>query len=126
MWGVGHEREGDRFVGTWAEDRMEVGIYFRRNGDRYEGPFKDGKENGLGILFFGSGGGAHRNDSRHHQAGDVYRGMFKDGQMHGEGFYAQAGTGETFQGEWIGGVVVRRLCTIIASGERKRKRRETN
>jgi hypothetical protein len=115
VWGVGHEREGDRFVGNWFEDRMEIGIYFRRNGDRYEGPFKDGKENGVGVLLFGG-----------ERKGDVFRGMFKDGMMHGEGIYAHS-SGETFQAEWINGVVIRKLCTLMAStGERKRKRRETN
>jgi len=109
---VGHEREGDKYVGNWDNDRMDLGIYFRRNGDRYEGPLRNGREHGFGVLLFGG-----------EREGDVYRGMFKNGMRHGEGIYSH-NSGESFQAEWMNGILVHKICTLRAERKRKREKEQ--
>ncbi len=93
---------------------MEFGIYTRSNGDRYEGPFKEGKENGMGVFVWAEGA----------RQGDRYEGFFKDGLMHGEGIYTCA-IGVSFQGVWRGGMLTKKLYQFQTKAERKRKRKET-
>ena len=49
-------KNGDRYEGEWKNGKIEgKGIYCRNNGDRYEGDFKNGKREGKGILYLNNG-----------------------------------------------------------------------
>ena len=71
------------------------GVINFKNGDRYEGEFKDGKLTGSGTYYH-----LANNQSR----GDVYTGGFLNGLRQGNGRYTFAGGPEMLEGIWIAGV----------------------
>jgi hypothetical protein len=64
------------------------GTYVWKNGDRYEGEWKDCLKNGKGEDNFSNG--------------DVYKGFYKDGKPHGKGVYKWK-NGSTYHGEFCKG-----------------------
>ena len=71
------------------------GVINFKNGDRYEGEFKDGKLTGSGTYYH-----LANNQSR----GDVYTGGFLNGLRQGNGRYTFAGGAEMLEGIWTAGV----------------------
>ena len=63
--------------------------YVHENGDVYEGEWKDGKKNGVGVLI----------SSEH---GDRYEGEWKDGKQNGIGTYKDS-SGKIISGNWKNG-----------------------
>ena len=74
------------------------GIFQFKNGDRYEGEFKDGKFTGWGTLLRLS------NDQYY---GDVYKGQFLNGLRHGLGLYNPAKSDAVKEGVWGSGKFLR-------------------
>ena len=75
-YGTIYYKNGDIYEGEFKNDMFNgIGIYHFKNGDRYEGEFKDGMCNGIGIYYFYNGG--------------RYEGLFKNGIYDGYGtFYS--------------------------------------
>ena len=84
-------KNGDIYEGNWKNNKKEgKGVYyFNQKGEKYKGNFFDDYPNGKGIYYY--------------KNGDRYEGMFKDGKEHGEGtiFYADGGR---FKGEFKNGL----------------------
>ena len=74
------------------------GIHNFSNGDRYEGEFRDGKLSGWGSYF-------HLANNKFR--GDTYTGQFLNGSRQGSGRYFSANSGETLEGMWNAGVLVK-------------------
>ena len=83
-----------------------------KNGDIYEGEFRDGKRHGRGVYRFANGDtyeGEYRNGKRcgygrfSFANGDVYEGEFWENRYHGHGTFRFA-NGEVIEGEWANGV----------------------
>ena len=46
-------KNGDRYDGEWKnDDREGMGILYYKNGDRYDGELKNDKREGMGILYY--------------------------------------------------------------------------
>ena len=46
-------KNGDRYEGEWKnDDREGKGILYYKNGDRYDGEWKNDKREGKGILYY--------------------------------------------------------------------------
>ena len=80
-------RNGDTYIGHVDNDgqRDGKGILRKKNGDVYEGQFKDGMLHGEGKYTWADG--------------DVYDGQFIGGMRHGEGKYTSA-DGDVYDGEF--------------------------
>ena len=100
----------EQFIGQLVRGKKEgKGICYYKNGDKYDGNFKDDKKEGKGSFFYNEKGeiyqGNFANDYPNgigkyfFKNGDRYEGMFKDGKMHGEGtiFF---GNGGRYKGEF--------------------------
>lgn len=49
-------RDGEKYDGTFKDDELDgTGVYYYANGDRYEGQFKNGVKHGRGIYHFANG-----------------------------------------------------------------------
>ena len=72
-YGVCYYKNGDKYDGNWKENKREgKGVFFHNEtGEVYKGNFSNNKPNGMGIYYY--------------KNGDRYEGMFKDGKKHGEG-----------------------------------------
>ena len=47
---------GEKYEGDWKEGFFEgIGIFYLKNGERFEGRFKDNKYNGYGKYFYING-----------------------------------------------------------------------
>lgn len=86
-----------------------TGTYIYETGDRFVGPFENGKRQGTGVMEYANGdryAGEYDNDIRHGNGTyrfantDVYEGRFKTGIREGKGKYTFAETGEIFEGEF--------------------------
>ena len=63
-----------QYVGTYKEDRRDgQGIYYHKNGDKYDGEWSRGRCHGQGKFTYANG--------------SEYDGEFVDGKMHGQGKY---------------------------------------
>ena len=62
-----------------------------KNGDQFEGIWKDGKPNGKGVMTY--------------KNGDQFEGILKDGKPNGKGVMKKA-NGDKFEGEWKDGIQV--------------------
>ena len=71
--------------------RFARGKFSPKNGDKYVGELKDGKQNGQGTYTSADGG--------------KYEGEFKDGNMNGQGTHTYA-DGAKYVGEWARHMVV--------------------
>ena len=71
--------KGSKYEGEFKNNKNEgYGIYYYSNGDRYEGEFKIGKFEGYGLFYFLNG--------------DRYEGVFKNEIINGYGkFYSSLG-----------------------------------
>eukprot|EP00929_Paragymnodinium_shiwhaense_P060747 TRINITY_DN30323_c0_g1_i2.p1 TRINITY_DN30323_c0_g1~~TRINITY_DN30323_c0_g1_i2.p1 ORF type:complete len:493 (-),score=76.93 TRINITY_DN30323_c0_g1_i2:452-1930(-) len=88
----GGKEWSERYMGQWKSGfRYGEGLYLKKTGLRYKGEFLYGDYHGSGNLIFPSG--------------DSYEGEFRDGRLHGHGTYFWAETNETYQGEWVRGVM---------------------
>ena len=78
-FGIIYYKNGDIYEGEFKNNKLDgIGIYYYKNGDRYEGEFKDGMCNGIGTYYFYNGG--------------RYEGLFKNGIYDGCGtFYSSLG-----------------------------------
>ena len=74
-------KNGDRYEGNWKNDKKEGKgtYYFTQKGDIYKGYFLNDYPNGKGIYYY--------------KNGDRYEGMFKDGKKDGEGIFTYANGG---------------------------------
>ena len=87
-----------QFVGAWANNRPEgYGKVTTKEGDIYEGMFKNGLKHGTGVEKFIEGGayiGNYRDGlpdghgKLKDKDGTVYIGQFKAGKKHGVGTWA--------------------------------------
>ena len=67
-------KDGDRYDGEWRDGKMHGrGTMTYKNGGGYEGEWKDGKKHGRGTVYFASG--------------NRWEGKFRDGKAHGRGVY---------------------------------------
>ena len=66
-------KNGDRYYGNFENGKKSrIGIfYFKRNGAKYKGEWKDNKMNGYGTYYYPNG--------------TIYEGYFKDNKRHGFG-----------------------------------------
>ena len=74
-------KNGDRYEGNWKNDKKEGKgtYYFTQKGDIYKGYFLNDYPNGKGIYYY--------------KNGDRYEGMFKDGKKDGECIFTYANGG---------------------------------
>ncbi|KAF5286911.1 hypothetical protein FQA39_LY00444 [Lamprigera yunnana] len=89
----GHRFEnGTIYVGYWNDSgqKHSMGHELYSDGSRYDGLYKDGFFNGLGILIFADGA--------------KYEGEFLQGWFHGNGVFWRA-DGMRYEGEFRGGKV---------------------
>lgn len=85
----GHN-EYNFYKGNWQDDKFDgEGKMTYKNGNTYEGDYKNGKKSGQGILRFNSGD----------YKGDYYTGNFENGQYNGYGEYYWT-DGRWYKGEW--------------------------
>ena len=100
----------EQFIGQIIRGKKEgKGIFYYKNGDKYDGNFKDDKKEGKGSFFYNEKGeiyqGNFANDYPNgigkyfYKNGDRYEGMFKDGKKHGEGILF-FGNGGIYKGEF--------------------------
>ena len=94
---------------TFGGIREGYGIYYYKNGNKYDGNWKDNKKEGKGSFFYSDKGEVYKGDFvndlpngkgiYYFKNGDRYEGMFKDGKKHGEGiiFYRN---GDKYKGEF--------------------------
>ena len=78
-FGIIYYKNGDIYEGEFKNNMYDgIGVYYFKNGDRYKGEFKDGMCNGIGTYYFYNGG--------------RYEGLFKNGIYDGCGtFYSSLG-----------------------------------
>ncbi|CAG9333888.1 unnamed protein product [Blepharisma stoltei] len=117
---------GDKYDGYWKDDNMHgIGIYFWKEGGRYEGEFHDGKMQGHGKRIYPSGNiyeGDLVNNKKEGKGsmkfknGDQYEGDWKDDDMHGEGIYSWS-TGDVYRGRFQGDRREGKGTLTLASGE---------
>lgn len=93
------------------------GIYVFKDGDRYEGFFKNSKFHGQGLMLWNNGSGSgysgYKGKFLEGQIdgyglyafanGDTYEGVFEKGKFHGQGIY-KYNSGGSYAGEWVNGV----------------------
>jgi hypothetical protein len=85
--GVQTLANGDRFEGSWKDDRKDGrGSYAAAAGWTYTGEFKADRFDGMGVLTDGKGG--------------RYEGAWKAGRRNGQGSYTGA-DGTRFTGVWV-------------------------
>jgi hypothetical protein len=83
-------KNGDRYEGEFKNDKMEGrGVLTDLSGDRYEGEFKENESEGNGVSFY--------------QDGSRYEGEFKNGLKEGFGKYFFA-HGDRYEGEFRNGL----------------------
>ncbi|MEI6127922.1 MAG: hypothetical protein WCQ99_15350 [Pseudomonadota bacterium] len=93
------------YAGCIAGDcRNGTGSYVWDSGNKYEGPWKDGKSAGRGTYIFANG--------------DKYIGDFKEGKMQGTGKYIYI-CGDVYEGGWQNGKKQGRGVYIHADGSRE-------
>ena len=76
------------------------GVYKWKDGDKYDGGWKDGKFHGKGTYFYSNG--------------STFLGMYKQGKKHGEGVYIDA-KGKHFEGFWELGKRILKTNTILSN-----------
>lgn len=82
-------KDGDRYEGCFKNNKREgFGTYYWKNQDRFEGIFVQDQIEGKGVYFYVSGG--------------KYEGEFKDGRKEGHGTYFGK-DGSYYSGEWLKG-----------------------
>ena len=82
-------REGDVYEGRWKNNlRNGQGKYTWATGEVYEGKWKDDQKHGKGTYTYSNG--------------DTYIGRFRDDKPHGYGTYIYT-NGDSFVGNWING-----------------------
>ena len=78
-----------RYEGEYRDGKENGrGLYTYANGSRIEAEFRDGRINGRGTAAWGTGSG--------------YEGEWRDGKLHGRGTYTDA-NGDRYEGEWRDG-----------------------
>ena len=85
-------KNGDKYYGMFQNGKKNIaGIYyFKKNGGRYEGEWKDNKMNGYGKYFYPNG--------------TIYEGYFKDNIRDGVGILTTS-KGDVYKTIWKGGNV---------------------
>jgi hypothetical protein len=84
--GVLITKQGDRYEGIFKNNKLEgKGKWKSRHGDLYRGAFSNGRINGKGKLTLSNG--------------DYYIGEFKSGKFHGKGKYSFQ-SGDSYIGDW--------------------------
>lgn len=83
--------EGEKYVGEWpAKGKIVDGIYYYKNGDRYEGGYNENfDKHGLGKAYFANG--------------DRFEGMYENGKENGKGTYYKSTY--TLVGNWENGIL---------------------
>ena len=67
-------KNGDIYEGEWKNDNKEgKGIYYKNDGSKYDGYFKNGLQEGKGIMYYANG--------------DRYEGDWVKGKWEGKGIY---------------------------------------
>lgn len=84
------------------------------NGDYYEGEWKKGQPNGIGIMIYASGdtyegswilGKFDGSGKMNYKNGNIYNGMWKNGKAHGDGILS-CNNGNRYEGKWINGILI--------------------
>ena len=88
------------------------GLYIDKNGNKYEGGWKNDKASGYGCKRFKKTGDVHEgyyeNDKRENfgvylwSNTDKYIGNWSNGVMHGQGTFMWS-RGDVYQGQWVNG-----------------------
>ena len=86
-------------TGHMGEDHTRT-----KNGDRYDGLFKNGRWDGKGNFEYASG--------------DTYEGEMKNGRRHGRGTYTWADGAGSYSGSWYAGQKHGRGDAYIGTGIR--------
>ncbi len=94
----------DRYDGEWKDGRENGhGVAVAANGDLYEGEWRDGRRNGHGVYLWANG--------------DRYDGQWKDDRQNGHGVLVWAG-GDRYEGEWRDGLRNGHGVYLWANGDR--------
>ncbi len=87
-------KNGDTFNGFFKDGEVYMGNYTFASGDEYSGMFKNNTFNGEGRFFF--------------KDGSYYGGQWKDGQQHGKGYFISKDNSETI-GIWENGKLIQKM-----------------
>ena len=80
-------KDGTRYEGYWKNDKQDVkGFQSWPDGRTYEGDYKEGKKNGIGIFKYSNG--------------DIYEGDWKDDKKEGSGTLTFS-DGISHTGTWV-------------------------
>ena len=92
-------KNGNIYEGEWKNDKSHgTGTYKFKNGNVYTGEFKGGKRDGLGTFLYPDG--------------EKYVGDYKNGKRTGQGVYTFK-NGNTYDGEFWDGVKMERVLSNI-------------
>ena len=85
-------KNGDKYYGMFKNGKKNIAgiFYFKKNGARYEGQWKDNKMDGYGKYFYPNG--------------TIYEGYFKDNKRHGVGILTTS-KGDIYKTIWKDGNV---------------------
>jgi hypothetical protein len=117
----------DAFAQCKGNCRNGKGVYTFKDGEVYNGTFKDGQFDGKGTYTYKSGakyvgefvaGKRHGQGTYTYPTGDIYTGDFVNGVPEGKGVYTFA-TGDRYEGEFKNGERNGQGVYIFASGTRQ-------
>ena len=88
------------------DKKMERGIMYYNNGNRYEGDFKNDKFEGKGIFYF----------DREPFKGVIYEGDWRNGKQEGKGIYYLS-NGDRRMGDFYNGKEIGKHVKLTKNGD---------
>jgi len=104
-----------------------------RNGDKYEGSFKDGKFHGRASVKYANGdvlydatyeAGVLKWGYMEHNNGIFFRGNFKKNKYHGENGELSLNNGDRYKGEFKDGLKHGKFSTWLTEDGKKERKKE--
>ena len=98
-------KNGDRYEGDWKNDEKDgKGIYYSADGYKYVGEFREGQREGKGIAYWNNG--------------DRYEGDFKNSKAEGKGIYYY-NSGNRYEGDMRNDLKDGKGIIYYANGDRQ-------